>query len=78
MPVATVPNALSNSNFGVQVDTTMGLGLGWGQSYAIAMNVLPTDGRFRLALLQGKSVSVGLQADDSVGVSLFWSPGSGG
>lgn len=75
-PGGNVPNALSNSNFGVQVDTTMGLGLGWGQSYAIAMNVMPTGGRFRLAVLQGKSVSVGLQADDSVGVSLFWSPGS--
>jgi vacuolar-type H+-ATPase subunit E/Vma4 len=75
-PGANVPNALANSNFGVQVDTTMGLGLGWGQSYAIGMNVVPTNGRFRLALLQAKSVSVGLQADDSVGVSLFWSPGS--
>lgn len=71
-----VPNALSNSNFGIQVDTTLGLGLGFGQSYAIGMNIVPTNGRFRLALLQGKSISAGLQADDSVGVSFFWSPGS--
>ncbi len=73
---SNVPNALSNSNFGIQVDSTLGLGLGFGQSYGIAMNVLPTNGRFRLALLQGNSVSAGLQADDSVGVSFFWSPGS--
>lgn len=71
-----VPNALSNSNFGIQVDSTLGLGLGFGQSYGIAMNVLPTNGRFRLALQQGNSVSAGLQADDSVGVSFFWGPGS--
>ena len=48
-PGSNVPNALANSNFGVQVDTTLGLGLGWGQSYAIAMNIMPTGGRFRLA-----------------------------
>ena len=28
-PGSNVPNALANSNFGVQVDTTLGLGLGW-------------------------------------------------
>lgn len=75
-PGGNVPNALSNSNFGVQVDTTLGLGLGWGQSYGIAMDLVPVNGRYKMALLQGKSVSVGLQADDSVGVTLFWSPGS--
>jgi hypothetical protein len=38
--------------------------------------VVPSNGHYRMAFLQAKSVSVGLQADDSVGVSLFWSPGS--
>lgn len=75
-PGSNVPNALANSNFGIQVDATLGLGLGFGQSYAIGMNIVPNNGRFRLALLQGKSISAGLQADDSVGVSFFWSPGS--
>ncbi len=74
---ANVPNSLANSNFGVQVESTLGLGVGIGNSYGIAMNVVPdAAGNFKIALLQGKSVSAGLQADDSAGVSLFWSPGS--
>ena len=74
---ANVPNALKNSNFGIQVESTQGLGIGVGDSYGIAMNIMPdAGGNFKIALLQGKSVSAGLQADDSAGVSLSWSPGS--
>lgn len=73
---ANLPDGLANSNFGISLDNTAGLGVGAGQSIGIGMDLSPTNGRYRVAIVQGQSVSSGLQADISSGVSMFWSPGS--
>ena len=71
-----LPNGLANSNFGISLDNTAGLIVGVGQSIGIGMDLSPSNGYYKFAIVQGQSISSGLQADITTGVSVFWSPGS--